>query len=64
MAAAGAWKSILGFHPLMSPEYPSRLTIVRITSLIEVLENLSQPQTPCQPIKRIIKLKILQLAKH
>jgi len=57
MAAAGAWKSILGFHPLMSPEYPSRLTIVCITSRIEVLENLSQPQTPWQPIKRSIKLE-------
>lgn len=44
--AAGAWKSILGIQPLMSPLYPSFFTIVRITSPIEPVLNLSHPQTP------------------
>lgn len=47
IAAAGAWKSILGAHPLTRPLYPSFLTIVWKTSLIEPLLNLSQPQIPC-----------------
>jgi hypothetical protein len=46
IAAAGAWNSILGFHPLMSPEYPSRFMIVLNTSPIELLEKRSQPHTP------------------
>jgi len=46
IAAAGAWNSILGFHPLISPEYPSRFMIVLNTSPIELLEKRSQPQTP------------------
>lgn len=47
IAAAGAWNSILGIHPLISPRYPSFLTTVSMTYLIELLENLSQPETPC-----------------
>ena len=46
MAAAGAWNSILGFHPLMSPTYPSRFIIVLNTSPIELLAKRSQPHTP------------------
>ena len=47
IAAAGAWKSILGIHPRMSPLYPSFLSTVRNTSPMEPLLNLSHPQTPC-----------------
>ena len=46
IAAAGAWNSILGFHPLISPAYPSRFMIVLNTSPIELLEKRSQPHTP------------------
>ena len=47
MAAAGVWNSILGTHPLISPPYPSFFSIVRITSPIDPLLNLSHPHTPC-----------------
>lgn len=46
MAAAGAWNSILGFHPLISPTYPSRFIIVLNTSPIELLAKRSHPHTP------------------
>lgn len=46
IAAAGAWNSIRGIHPLTSPLYPSFFTIDSITSPIELVLNRSQPQTP------------------
>lgn len=53
MAAAGAWKSILGIHPLMRLLYPSFFTITRKTSLIDPLVNLSHPQTPCSTYQNL-----------
>ena len=59
IAAAGAWNSILGFHPLISPEYPSRFMIVLNTSPIELLEKRSQPQTPWSPKWVLHSLKLM-----
>jgi hypothetical protein len=58
MAAAGAWNSILGFHPLMSPIYPSRFIIVLNTSPIELLAKRSQPHTPWTTKITVTSLKV------
>lgn len=57
IAAAGAWNSILGIHPLISPLYPSFFTIVWRTSPIESLLNLSHPHTPWAAEKNKWSLK-------
>jgi hypothetical protein len=61
IAAAGAWNSILGFHPLMSPTYPSRLMIVFNTSPIELLEKRSQPHTPCSMVTKVSSTAMKQI---
>lgn len=64
IAAAGAWNSILGIHPLMSPLYPSFFNIVSTTSLIEPLPYLSHPQIPCAAKKQIQSFKGLHITEN
>lgn len=46
MAAAGAWNRTLGFRPCIKARGPSLATIFLIAITIELLLNVSAPQTP------------------
>ena len=53
----------LGFNPLIRAEGPSFLTIFPTTSLIELLLNLSAPQTPCRILGKCAGISVLLMIK-